>query len=244
MTEADPCGADAQPVSGGMPRGGGYGNTNLQLSGEAEFLSARSTLIVPKEPSPSRGTLFLWPGLQPLRQDSTVGYGVLQPVLTWGSSCAPGSLSQGDGWWISAQYVGTPPGSFSVNCKGGKTMKVDIGDKIDIVMELQGTNWVQTLTNQRNGESVDFKIDLKGQKQQWLLHQIEQPTTVKPSEDVIFESVSAKLSESQPKACYPNAKGTNDYFSPPRASADGKTCCISKIILRASGVAMSSPNEP
>jgi hypothetical protein len=36
----------------------------------------------------------------------------------------------------------------------------------------------------------------------------------------------------------------NDYVSPVRVSSDGKTCCISKVILRASGVADSSPNEP
>jgi hypothetical protein len=239
----DDCGADAQPVMG-TSRGGGYGNTNLQTSGDVEFLSVKSTLIVPGKPEPTRGTLFLWPGLQPLKQDQNVGYGVLQPVLTWGSSCAPGSLSANDGWWISAQYVGTPAGSFSVVCKGGKVMKVDVGDKLAIEMTLNGTTWTQTVTNQRNGESVDFPIDLKGQKQQWLLHQIEVPTSTKPVDDVIFTSITAKLSASQPKACFPNAKGTNDYFSPPRASADGKTCCISKIILRASGAKASSPDMP
>jgi hypothetical protein len=239
----DPCGADAQTVTG-TARAGGYGNTNLQTSGDVEFLSVKSTLIVPSKPTPTRGTLFLWPGLQPLKQSATVGYGVLQPVLTWGSSCAPGTLSVSDGWWISSQYVGTPPGSFSVVCKGGKVMKVEVGDKLDIDMTLNGTKWTQTVTNQRNGESVDFTNDLQGQKQQWLLHQIEVPTSTKPIDDVIFTSISAKLSASQPKACFPNAKGTNDYFSPPRASADGQTCCIAKIILRASGAKASSPDAP
>jgi hypothetical protein len=239
----DECGADAQSVTG-TAKSSGNGDTNLQTSGDVEFLSVKSTLTVPSKPAPTQGTLFLWPGLQPLKQDSAVGYGVLQPVLTWGSSCAPGTLSAADGWWISAQYVGTPPGSFSVTCKGGKVMKVDVGDKIDIEMTLNGTTWKQTLTDQRNGESVDFSVDLKGQKQQWLLHQIETPTSTKPVDDVIFTAITAKLSASQPKSCFPNAKGTNDYFSPPRASADGKTCCIAKIILRASGAKASSPNTP
>jgi hypothetical protein len=239
----DACGADAQAVEG-MARSGGSGNTNLQTSGDVEFLDYHSTLIVPAKPSPTRGTLFLWPGLQPLRSDQTVGYGVLQPVLTWGSSCAPGTLSAEDGWWISAQYVGTPPGSFGVTCKGGKVMKVDIGDKIEIAMTLKGTNWTQRLTNQKNGQSVDFTYDLKGQKQQWLLHQIEVPTSTKPTDDVIFTNIVAKLSKSQPKSCAPNAKGANDYFAPARVSADGTTCCISKIILRASGIKASSPDTP
>lgn len=239
----DPCGADAQTVTGSA-RSGGNGNTNLQTSGEVEFLSVKSTLIVPSEPTPTRGTLFLWPGLQPLRPDQTVGYGVLQPVLTWGTSCAPGSLSTSDGWWISAQHVSAPPGSIRPVCKGGKVMKVEVGDKLDIDMTLNGTTWTQTVTNQRNGESVDYSNDLKGQKQQWLLHQIETPTATQPVDDVIFTDVVAKLSTSQPKACFPNAKGEDDYFSPPRASADGETCCIAKIILRASGVAATSPDTP
>jgi hypothetical protein len=65
-----------------------------------------------------------------------------------------------------------------------------------------------------------------------------------PVDDVAFTAITATLSASQPKSCFPNAKGTNDYFSPPRASADGKTCCIAKIILRASGAKASSPNTP
>jgi hypothetical protein len=35
-----------------------------------------------------------------------------------------------------------------------------------------------------------------------------------------------------------------DYFAPPRASADGMTCCVSKLILRAEGIAPSSPDTP
>jgi hypothetical protein len=42
----------------------------------------------------------------------------------------------------------------------------------------------------------------------------------------------------------PRNKGANDWFSQPRASADGKTCCIDKVILRAAGTMMTSPNAP
>lgn len=243
QTSDDPCGPDAKPVTG-TTRTAGYGNTSLQTSGTVEFVSARSTMIVPAVPAPTRGTLFLWPGLQPLRSDGVIGYGVLQPVLTWGTSCAPGGTSRLSGWWISAQYVGWPPNSTRVTCKGGEVMSVDVGDKLDIDFTLQGTSWIQRVTNQRNGKSVTFSIDLKGQKQQWLLHEIEVPTSVKPTDDVVFTSVVAKLSAAQPSACVPRNKGTNDWFSPARVSADGKTCCISKIILRASGIRASSPNEP
>jgi hypothetical protein len=111
-------------------------------------------------------------------------------------------------------------------------------------MALQGTTWVQTITNRSNNKTVTFSHDLKGQKQQWLLNQIELKGSTKPVDDVIFTNVVAKLSDSQAKSCAPSETGTNDWYAPPRASADGKTCCISKIILRASGVMATSPNQP
>ena len=51
----------------------------------------QTKLTVPTKPPPT-GTVFLWPGVQPLRGGpnfAPVNNGVLQPVLTWGSSCAP-----------------------------------------------------------------------------------------------------------------------------------------------------------
>lgn len=242
--EEDPCGPDAQLVTGST-RTQGAGDTNLQTSGNVEILSVRTTLRVPSKPSPTRGTLFLWPGLQPLRSDSTIGYGVMQPVLTWGTSCAPGSLSTYDQWWISSQYVGSPPGSLTnIKCEGGPVMKVEVGDELDIEMKLEGTVWDQIVTNKSNGKSVNFKRDMKGQKQQWLINEIELTGATKPVDDVIFTSMVVKLSDSMPKACVPNVKGSTDYFTPPRASADGKTCCIDKLILRASGIKPSSPDAP
>ncbi|MEY4511498.1 MAG: hypothetical protein RLZZ450_3620 [Pseudomonadota bacterium] len=240
----DACGPDAQLVTG-TTRTQGSGDTNLQTSGNVEILSVRTTLKVPNKPSSARGTLFLWPGLQPLKSDSTIGYGVLQPVLTWGSSCAPGSLASYDQWWISGQYVGSPPGSFTnIKCEGGDVMKGEVGDELDIEMTLEGTVWNQVITNKSNGKSVSFKRDMKGQKQQWLINEIELTGATKPADDVIFTSMVVKVSESLPKACVPNVKGMTDYFSPPRASRDGKTCCISKLILRASGIKPSTPDTP
>jgi hypothetical protein len=241
---ATACGEDAQMVTG-MPRKQGNGNTNLRTSGAVEFVRWKGTMTVPKNPAPARGTLFLWPGLQPLQMDQTVGYGVLQPVLTWGTSCADMTNVSYDHWWISGVYVGTTPGSWTnISCKAGKPMNVAVGDKLDVEMSLNGTIWTQKVTNRSNGMTVSFDHDLKGQKQQWLLHQIEAQGQTKPVDDVIFTDVVATLSDSQPNSCYPSETGANDYFSPPRASADGKTCCFSKIILRASGIMASSPNEP
>lgn len=110
--------------------------------------------------------------------------------------------------------------------------------------ELNGTSWLQPITNRSNGKTVSFAHDLKGQKQQWLLHQIELKGQTKPVADVIFTNIVAKMSDSQPMSCAPSETGMNDWYAPARASADGKTCCIAKIILRASGIMPSSPNEP
>jgi hypothetical protein len=77
-----------------------------------------------------------------------------------------------------------------------------------------------------------------------LINEIEVTGATKPVDDVVFTSMVVELSDSLPKACVPNVKGSTDYFTPPRASADGKTCCISKLILRASGIKPSSPDAP
>jgi hypothetical protein len=241
---ATACGEGAMMVTG-MARKEGNGNTNLRTSGTVEFINWKGTVAVPKNPAPPRGPLFLWPGLQPLQMDNKVGYGVLQPVLTWGTSCADMTNTAYDHWWISGVYVGTTPGSWTnVSCKAGSPMNVAVSDLLDIEMTLSGTNWKSTMTDRSSGKTVTFDYDLKGQKQQWLLHQIEAQGQTKPVDDVIFTNVVAQLSDSQPASCYPSETGASDYFSPPRASADGKTCCFSKIILRASGAMATSPNQP
>jgi hypothetical protein len=75
-----------------------------------EIVGLRTTLRVPAKPEPA-GTIFLWPGLQPDRDGRNyfpIGNGVLQPVLTWGPSCAPGEKPRTySTWWISGQYVNT-----------------------------------------------------------------------------------------------------------------------------------------
>jgi len=240
----DPCGPDAQPVTGAT-RTTDVGTVYITLSGTNEILRFNTTMIVPSDPQPQRGTLFLWPGLQPLSRDNVAGYGVLQPVLTWGPTCAPGAPNTYDRWWISGVYVGTPPGSFRMICEGGEGMTVATGDKLDIEFVLNGTIWSQVITNQSNGNSVDFDYDLKGQGQQWAIFTIEIPmgSRVRPVDDLIFTDSVITFSESRPDNCVPSQQGSDDFFSQPRVSADGKTCCISKVIVRGAGVPASSPNE-
>ena len=87
----------------------GNGSVQFQISTQTQIAELRTTLAVPAKPPPS-GTLFLWPGLQPLpngKNYNPVGNGVLQPVLTWGSTCAVGAPDDYSTWWISGQYVNT-----------------------------------------------------------------------------------------------------------------------------------------
>jgi len=207
---------------------------------------------VPDAPAPS-GTLFLWPGLQPVMGGanySALDNGVLQPVLTWGPTCAPNAPAQSyKSWWVSAQYVNTYIASSSPNyaayngCHGGPGMNVTAGDTLDMHFALSGTDWTQTVVNRRNAQSVSYTIDMLGQSQGMAEFDIEGYSS-NPVSDVIFTSSVITFASSAKSACQPDLRGTNDYFSAPRASADGLRCCIGKIILRAQGVAATTPNSP
>jgi hypothetical protein len=81
------------------------------------WISLKASMRVPFVTSP-QGTVFIWPGLQPDGLSYfPIGNGVLQPVLTYGSSCAPNPTKLvTHGWWISGQYVNTDK---DPNAKGG-----------------------------------------------------------------------------------------------------------------------------
>jgi hypothetical protein len=221
-------------------------NNNNQV---VEF---RTVLSIPATP-PASGTLFLWPGLQPIHASTNfdvLDNGVLQPVLTWGPTCAPGSPAQSyNSWWISGQYVNTNITSSSANysayhdCHGGPGMTVAVGDDLDLVFALKDTSWTQTVTNRRTSQSVSYTIDLLGQGQNMAEFVIEEYSS-KPVSDVIFTSSVVTFASPAQTACQPAQRGINDYFSAPRASADGLRCCIDKVILRAEGVAATTPDSP
>lgn len=239
-TTTDPCGPDATPVSMTNKSSSQYGSIYFMTAQNIGFTSLKTTLTVPKRPSTStsQGTLFLWPGLEPGRGSSITNLGVLQPVLTWGASCASSTVPK-DTWWISCMYV-TGMGV----CSEGDSMTVAVGDKLDIEMWLDGTMWKQKATNRSNGKSVTFDIDLGGAIQYWALFAIEEPSQgVKPSEDIVFTDTVMKLAKSTPSACAPSDVGPTDWLSTPRVSKDGKTCCVSKMILRSQGVPATSPNS-
>jgi hypothetical protein len=233
--------------SSGTRSDGGYGDVEFSISTATQITGLYTTLAVPALPPPS-GTLFLWPGLQPLpngKNYNPIGNGVLQPVLTWGSTCAPTAPNDYMSWWISAQYVNTYSSYMGhTGCLGGEGMNVAVGDQLDIAMTLSGTVWTQVVTDRQTAKSVNFSLDMLGQSQNWGLFQIEVPTGREPVSDVIFTSTKITMAAADAAACQPSARGTNDYYSAPQSSVDGKTCCVSKIILRGKGVAATSPNTP
>lgn len=236
--------------SAGAAQGRGAGDVEFTVSAGNQLLRLQTTMEVPVKPDGNM-TLFLWPGIEPLQGGANynpIGTGVLQPVLTWGGSCAPGSPSTrvGDRWWISSQYV-NPYTSDTKHrgCFGGPTMDVEIGEQLYIDMRLkEGTTiWNQAVTDLASGKTVDFDMDMAGQEQRWALFEIEIPTSTKPASDVVFTNTVLTFSKAEPKACQPSGRGTNDAFSTPISSADGLRCCVARLVLRAAGVAATTQDR-
>ncbi len=225
----------------------GYGGVQIKMPTATEIVSLHTVLTVPSKP-PATGTLFLWPGLQPLpgsKNFDPIGNGVLQPVLTWGGTCAPDSPPQPyASWWISAQYVNTYAKYMGhTGCNGGPGMTVAVADSLDITMTLQGTTWHQVVVDSQSGEQVSYDIDMLGQSQDWAIFSIE-GYSAKPVTDVVFTSTKITVTSPQTSACQPSVRGQTDYFATPMTSSDGLTCCVSRIILRAQGVAATTPDGP
>jgi hypothetical protein len=203
-----------------------------------QILSFKTTIQVPKPPT-ARQTLFIWPGLQSrdgAADPGRVGNGVLQPVLTWGGSCAP-ELPPDPyaGWWIAGMYVNVTTGAAGpTGCAGGDYLTTELGDLLEIDMFLKDNKWVQTIKNVRMDKTVDFTIDLEGQVQNEAMWLIEVPdgSSIRPVDDTIWTQNVLTFSDPV-TSCQPRAVGAADYFSAPILSPDGLHCCWDKIIMRA-----------
>ena len=203
-----------------------------------EIVSFKTTLVVPKTPT-AKQTLFIWPGLQSrdrAADPGRVGNGVIQPVLTWGPSCAPKLPPKPYevGWWIAGMYVNVTTGAAGASgCAGGDYVTTALGDWLEIDMFLKDAKQAQTIKNVQMNKTVDFSIDLKGQVQNEAMWLIEVPSgsSVKPVEDTIW--LQNVLTFKQPvTSCQPRSKGAADYFSAPTLSPDGLHCCWDKIVLK------------
>jgi hypothetical protein len=224
----------------------GYGELHFDIPTSTQIIGLQTTLIVPEKPATS-STLYAWPGIEPGRWDNigSVGQGVLQPVLTWGTSCGDYAPKNAMGWWISPQYVNPYTSDPSVyGCMGGDALDVAVGDALDITISLKGMVWSQMVLDRQTQQKSTFDIDLMGQTQNWALFKIEMPTQNKPTSDIVFTSTILTFADPAPEACEPSVRGMSDYFAAPQSSPDGTRCCISRIVLRAQGVTATTPNIP
>ncbi|ORY28930.1 hypothetical protein BCR33DRAFT_745483 [Rhizoclosmatium globosum] len=204
------------------------------LSGPGNtFTSFTCTLTVPPVPQrPTSGdaTYFYWPGLQSVRNSSTfapIGFGVLQPVLTFGPSCTPNkppNTSVYRGWHISAQYV-NPTGTVAgyKGCLGGNMMDVAPGDNLQMSLVLQGSTWVQTVVRSGvacsgpgsglaspNGCTVSFSMDMKGQAQPRAELVLELYYQAVVTSDVTFSNIQLQIKNPEPASstrfCTPTSR--------------------------------------
>ena len=239
-------GSGGQSGAGGMgglgpeaPGGrvSGYGTVLIWANANNQIVRLQTTMVVPPEP-PASGTLFLWPGLQPDGANyDPIDNGVLQPVLTWGPSCAPGKQPRAySTWWISGQYVntnGSDPGY--TGCQGGPIMSVAVGDTLNLDFSLAGTIWTQTVTDAQTGQSVSYSIDMMNQAQNLAYFVIEEYSSA-PVSEVIFTDTTITFGSPDSGDCKLAMRGQTDYVSVPVPSSDGRSCAIQEIILRAQGI--------
>ncbi|HEY2517710.1 MAG TPA: hypothetical protein VGI39_42870 [Polyangiaceae bacterium] len=239
----DPCAGGSVGASsdagGSTVNVSGYGFVSIDSPPSDPIVSVSTTLLVPPAP-PASGTVFLWPGLQAASSGANydpIDNGVLQPVVTWGPTCAPNSPSSSyASWWVSAQYVNTiGKDQGYTGCQGGTGMNVAVGDRLRMTMTLSGHVWTESVVDARTGQSVTFQIDMQGQSQNYAEFAIE-GYMQGPTVPVQFTDTVVTMTSPSPGACQPMQRGATDTFSTPRISPDGKTCCYDAITLHPQGI--------
>ncbi len=193
-----------------------------------------SMTVPPLPPVPANGAaaLFLWPGLQPAAGSAKLlpQPGVLQPVLTWGQSCAPVQQPPAfSSWWISAEYY-SPAG-----CQSGDAMMVEPGDVLLIRLALDPSSgdWTETVTDARSGGSVQFVINLLGESQNWIDFAIESWFGAAMSTPLEFTDTTITFQSPDEGGWCSSAQGEQNAYAmtPPTAQAGGTQCTIARIVL-------------
>lgn len=139
----------------------------------ADFTAPES---LPENTNPGPFSVFIWPGLQPKGYCFyPINNGVLQPVLSYGNSCAPDKPQNVEQWWISGQYVNKPlyedncksvPNEFAdacenySHCHGGEFLTINPGQEINTSMVYQPDDqtWLQTI--EAGGQTQTYSIAL------------------------------------------------------------------------------------
>jgi len=162
----------------------GQSNINFLINSrgsEKYFVDFSVDFIAPQsislDPDHAKFTVFIWPGLQPDGPERKCFYpinnGVLQPVLTFGNSCAPDKPADVEQWWISGQYVNTdldcksvPDEFLSVckdyfDCHGGQFVEVIPGNEIKTNMKYNpgDKSWMETIETDGLTRTYSIALD-------------------------------------------------------------------------------------
>lgn len=216
-----------------LPILSGNAHVTFRTTSDNQITALTTTLFVPEKPAP-HGTIFIWPGLQPAGANyEPIGNGVLQPVLTWGPSCAPGNKPPlYSSWWISGQYVNDKGQNQEYRgCKGGPIMRVNPGDGLGISITLSGSVWNQHIVNLKTKEAVDYPIYMMEQAQNIAIIMIETHHHAPPI-NATFSNTIITFAKADPDNCQIRRMGRLDTVSQPVVLQGGKSCMINKIDLR------------
>jgi hypothetical protein len=197
---------------------------------------------LPPIPTNSAATLFIWLGLEPATDSANfmpINTGVLQPVLTWGLSCAPPTVAQParfSSWWISAQYVntiGNDPGYMG--CFSGDLIQVNPGDVLLINMSLDVPSgiWTETVADANTNQSVAFSINTQGQGQNWSFFDIEEYFDATIATPVVFSNTTITFESPDTTGSCSVIQGQNNAFTmtPPTPQNSGKQCFVNSIVV-------------
>jgi hypothetical protein len=213
------------------------GSVSFLAAAGNEIVSLSTKFVVPAtlaEPPNSHWVLFLWPGLQPRPDEANywpIGNGVLQPVLTWGQSCAPGVQPKGS-WWISAQYVNTLGNYMGYQgCHGGPIIDVSPKDTLLISMSLFRSIWTQTILNLGTNKSTGFHVNLVDQAQGIARFYIE-PYDGAISPEVAFLETTISFARPHLDNCRLDEHGPDDIVTAPVVVDGGQSCYVEKIVLK------------
>jgi hypothetical protein len=114
------------PPPGALPNG--WQTYAWWDSGNKSISYFSTEWTVPPAPSTSSGqTIFLFNGIQ----NTGANYGILQPVLQWGTSAAGG----GTYWSVASWYVASNGQAFHTNL-----VRVNVGTKLQGIMTQTGTS--------------------------------------------------------------------------------------------------------
>ncbi|HXW56754.1 MAG TPA: choice-of-anchor D domain-containing protein [Candidatus Cybelea sp.] len=221
----------------------GYQANFYVAPSDNRYVGLETTLVtppLPPVPTASAAALFLWPGLDPASESANfnpINNGVIQPVLSWGPSCAPTTQpTPFSSWWISAQYVnvfGNDPGY--TGCLSGSSMLVSPGDLLLINLSLDPNTpvWTETVTDTNTNQTVTFSIDLENQGQNWAYWAMEFWYGATINTPVTFTHTTLIFASPDTAGWCASSQGASNFYiyTPPTPQNSATQCFLRSIVL-------------